>query len=423
MTMQSPKHINKPFKVRNTSIGKERRRNMVKETLENQPHFPKTVTYEDIDQAVFEWLDKQLDLSYEGRRLPTFKLFSNQRISEYGQNWKEVDDKGNIQTNFKTITRENNPQHGESQGNSYNIPGNRRYPVFQTKVLEENGDEVIQIYTMKQPFAVNLIYTVSIVTSSYSMLNRMNNLVLDDFKSLEKYIFPNGFAMPMLLNSVGDESDYTIDDRKYYAQSYQVKVMAFIINKEDYEVRKVPSRVRTSFFAGINSSKKEKKDKYNIGQYLTDEYETKTRTENIECQKDYTIKNEPVEENFEEMYNPVNSQTEVEVVEYEGERQLCFGGTEDEIYVNKKFEYNLRLDTFGNECEFDIENNLELESLEFKNVKEYKIFINGIEIQIEDSDIYFNEGDKVRIEYEVNDKQAQAIIKIVCFDSTTIEEN
>ena len=142
--MQSPKHIFKPFRNRNNSFGVERRRNAVKTTLEHQPHFPKALTYEDYDQTVYDWLDKELHIVCEGRRVPTYKLFSIQRISEYGQNWKEIDEKGNLVVNFKTITRENNPQHGENQGNNYNSPGDRKYPIFQTKVMDENGDEVIE---------------------------------------------------------------------------------------------------------------------------------------------------------------------------------------------------------------------------------------------------------------------------------------
>ena len=79
----------------------------------------------------------------------------------------------------------------------------------------------------------------------------------DQFKALERYIFPNGFAMPMTLEDVGDESDYQIDDRKYYAQTYKLKLLAFVINESDYKVQKMPSRVKMRFTSGINSSNKQ----------------------------------------------------------------------------------------------------------------------------------------------------------------------
>ena len=128
--MQKPKNITKNFKYRNIPIGKERRRNAVKTVLHKQPHFPKSVVYEDIDKAISDWVDKGIELEFEGSRFPTYKLFSNQRISEYGQNWQHLDKKGNLELNFKTVTRESNPQHGDNQGNSYNIPGYMDYPYF-----------------------------------------------------------------------------------------------------------------------------------------------------------------------------------------------------------------------------------------------------------------------------------------------------
>ena len=48
--------------------------------------------------------------------------------------------------------------------------------------------------------------------------------------------------MPLTLEDVSDESEYTIDDRKYYSQTYKIKVRGYIIRKEDYKVERIPSR-------------------------------------------------------------------------------------------------------------------------------------------------------------------------------------
>ena len=114
--MIQPKPYIDRLRLRNHAVGTERRRNMSKIILENQTYFPKPVLHEDIDKAFFEWVDKKIEVIYNGKRLPTYKLFSNQKLSEYSQTWSNLDDTGNIIMNFKTITRENNPQHGESQG-------------------------------------------------------------------------------------------------------------------------------------------------------------------------------------------------------------------------------------------------------------------------------------------------------------------
>lgn len=417
--MQHPKHIFKPFKNRNIAIGKERRLNAVKTVLDNQPHFPKEVTYKDIDQAMFDWLDKEIELNADNKRFPTYKLFSNQRISEYGQNWKEMDEKGNLEINFKTITRENNPQKGDNQGNSFNIPGDRHYPIFKAHVLEDNGDEVIQVYSMKQPFSVNLIYTVTVFTSSYKKLNEMNVKMQDQFKALEKYIFPNGFAMPMTLESVSDESDYQIDDRKYYAQSYQLKLLAFIINESDYKIQKIPSRIKTRFVAGMNSSNRNKPNQFRLdtvnegGQMLI--------SDKIGCGES-SLDKEKVEVPFEEQYCSVNDEREVDIDEIEG-KQICWKDTEDEMYVNKKIFITINFNECRKVCEFELGSILELETIEMTNIKSFKLYINSEEINVEDSDVSFDEGDIVRIECKLKDETENAVMTIICYDPDTVLDN
>lgn len=417
--MQHPKHIFKPFKNRNIAIGKERRLNAVKTVLDNQPHFPKEVTYKDIDQAMFDWLDKEIELNADNKRFPTYKLFSNQRISEYGQNWKEMDEKGNLEINFKTITRENNPQKGDNQGNSFNIPGDRHYPIFKAHVLEDNGDEVIQVYSMKQPFSVNLIYTVTVFTSSYKKLNEMNVKMQDQFKALEKYIFPNGFAMPMTLESVSDESDYQIDDRKYYAQSYQLKLLAFIINESDYKIQKIPSRIKTRFVAGMNSSNRNKPNQFRLdtvnegGQMLI--------SDKIGCGES-SLDKEKVEVPFEEQYCSVNDEREVDIDEIEG-KQICWKDTEDEMYVNKKIFITINFNECRKVCEFELGSILELETIEMTNIKSFKLYINSEEINVEDSDVSFDEGDIVRIECKLKDETEKAVMTIICYDPDTVLDN
>lgn len=417
--MQHPKHTFKPFKNRNIAIGKERRLNAVKTVLDKQPHFPKEVTYKDIDQAVFDWLDKEIELNIENKRFPTYKLFSNQRISEYGQNWKEMDENGNLEINFKTITRENNPQKGENQGNSFNIPDNGYYPIFKTHALEENGDEVIQVYSMKQPFSVNLIYTATVFTSSYKKLNEMNVKMQDQFKALEKYIFPNGFAMPMVLENVSDESDYQIDDRKYYAQSYQLKLLAFIINKSDYKVQKIPSRLKTRFVAGMNSHNRDKANAFKLDTVTEGEHLFLEKT--IGCDES-KLGNEKVEIPFEKQYCTVNDEKEVDIEELEG-KQVCWKDTEDEMYVNKKIFITINFNECRKSCEFELDSRLELETIEMTNVKSFRLCINSQDINVEDSDVSFDEGDIVRIECKLKDETEKAVMTIICYDPDTILDN
>ena len=242
ITQASPKAYREKLRLRNHSFGVERRRNMSKIILEYGTPIPKSVEYSDIDESMYKWVEEHIKIVYDGKRLPTYKLYSTQRLSEYLQTWDKQDEVGNPIINFLTITRENNPQRGESQGNYFNIPGHKDFAMFYVPVLQENGTEAYDKYTMKQPFQVNFIYAISIISNKMEIINEMNELMHYEFSAIDCYVSPNDHPMSMTLDDVSDNSEYSIDDRKYYSQTYKVKVRGYIIRKEDYKVERIPSR-------------------------------------------------------------------------------------------------------------------------------------------------------------------------------------
>jgi hypothetical protein len=418
--MQSPKHINKPFQYRNLATGIDRRNKYTNITCVKQPHFPKTVQYEDIDKSVYEFVDKELEITYNEFRFPTFKLFSNQRIAEYKQEWKKIDEKGNLEINFKTLTREMNPQKGELYGNSYNIPGDRFYPIFKVPVLEESGDEIMELYSMRQPFSVNLIYSFTIYSVSLSCINRMNEMVQKAFSALQHYIFPNGFAMPMMLNSVSDESETLIDDRKYYSQTFQFKVLAFIIRDEDYKVTKMRSRHRNMFFVGSKNSyrRQEKKEKFNIGQLSTSEDKLEVETISNNCYNTTNLKIDKQEVNYDDIYESGDF-SNVDIDDILGV-QSCWQGTDDEVYVNKKVIINACFRGCKKSVEFEMDSIIQVESIDITNVKSYDIYQNDEKVVLDGSDILFYEGDNIKIECKPKNDKEIAYVKLICFDTSTI---
>lgn len=238
------------------AYGTERRRNITKEILDNGTPLPLPIQYHDIDDAFKKYVDEELGITYDGKKLPTIVLLSNQRFSEYAQTWQYVDDDKNMLMNFKTITRENNPKPGQNQGGYWNIPGERFYTVTRVPVLDKNGTESLLIYKMKQPYCVDIFYELSIFTSKYELLNEFNQMVVDRFKSRQCYIRPNGHFLPMLLEDISDDSEYNIDDRKFFSQSFQIKALGYIINPEDLDVSQVPLRTHISFLnKGVNDKK------------------------------------------------------------------------------------------------------------------------------------------------------------------------
>lgn len=367
MKIQPKPYLDK-IKLRHKSEGLERRLNMSKVILENSTPFPLGVDLKDIDSAFIEWVEKRLYISFNGKELPTFKLFSNQRINEYSQTWQHLDEVGNLLMNFKTVTRDNNPKKGESQGGMFNIPGDRDYPMFMVPVLQENGLEAYDMYSMKQPFALDINYTVSIVTNKYELLNEANQLVNNEFKALQSYMAPNGHYMPMTLEDISDESEYAIDDRKYYSQTYKIKVKAYIIRQEDFKVTRLPSRMRIGV---LGESKK------------------KNNSAKVEITEDYI--------------NP------------------CYEKKEEESpYYNKRITLNITFPNCVLKSEFEFDTEMIIDTIETHNVYDFSMYVNGEYQTFDNDETRLYPEDDIKVEIERDNLEEESSITIHGFDPYVI---
>jgi hypothetical protein len=245
------------IQLKEESVGNERRIEMLSDIIRNGTFLPKTVEYKDIDDAFTKWVKEKLYIvSDEGKELPTMTLFSNQRFSEYTQSWEFTDDNKNIVLNFKTITRENNPQYGTIHGRLWNIPGDYYFMMKRKKVLDDNGTESYVNLKMKMPMAIDLNYKISIFCTKYQLINDFNMLINGLFDGRQSYLWPNNHPMAMTLENISDESSYQIDDRQFYGQTFNIKVMGYIITKEDYKIEEIPLKKKITLGSIVNTKTK-----------------------------------------------------------------------------------------------------------------------------------------------------------------------
>ena len=394
-----PKNQMNTLYFRKKAYGKELRRNMTKKVLEKGTPMPRPVVYEDIDSEFFKWVDKSLEIVYDGKSLPTYRLFSNQRISEYSQTWQNLDEKGSIIMNFKTVTRENNPQHGDNQGSWYNIPGGRFYNMFQTYELQENGEEAVTLYAVRQPMAVDLVYIVNLVCNKYELLNRFNEKLNSYFRGLECYIFPNNYAMPMFLTGINDESEYTIDDRKFYSQSYQIKLSGFILRKEDFKVVDVPSRLSIRVLENGGKEKPFKRDSSN----------------DLKLNLDYKKINdscapEPISKDTRKPKITIN---EVDL------ENPCYIDDEENRYYEKEVRIVADLPDCENEITFEISFDFPVQNIILSNVHDFAVYVNG-EKQDLDNELDFYEKDVIRVVITRKNDYTDSQVIFVGYDPDTI---
>lgn len=357
-----PKPYLDNFRLRKKAFGNERRRNMLKLITDKSMNFPKPIEFEDIDNAVNDWINS-LEIAFEGKKLPIFKLFSTQRIGEYAQTWKHLDEVGNLLMNFFTITRENNPKQGQNQGSYFNIPGNRSYPLYIKPTLQENGEEAYDMYSMKQPFSVDFVYTITLITNKYELLNEVNQKILNEFKALECYIAPNNHYMPMKLEDIDDESEYTVDDRKYYSQTYKITLWGYIIREEDFEVTKLPSRL--------------------VGRMLGLETKPKKKTTTVSIE---------------------------EIEDYDEPLQCCNEREKEKSpYTNKIIKLNINFPMCEFKTEFEIDTTFTVTDIHTENVYDFVMKINNQYVNFDD-EVNIEDGDMLYFEMERNNKIKDASI-------------
>lgn len=331
--MKQPKKYLNHIDIKSQIFGNEERYKLLKDVMKNGTLLPKTVDYKDIDSSFKTWVENELKISFNNKILPTMVLYSNQRFTEYSQTWKYTDENKNLILNFKTVTRENNPQYGQIQGGLWNIPGNRFYLMKKQIVLDDNGGESILALKMRQPMAVDFNYTVSVYATNIETINEFNRIVNDRFKARQDYISPNGYYMPMTLENISDKSSYQIDDRQFYSQSFDIKLMGFVLTEKDFRIDEQPLKMGVEF--GNTLSKKK---------------------------------------------------TNIEVYE----NQSRDSGYTKEIVFNFDFPIGIK------DVIFDSDSNFVTSDIILKNIRNYKIFVNDNEIKT-GTDMNIKNGDEIKI--------------------------
>lgn len=332
---QPKKTITKVKLTDDTVYGKDRHRSYPKTILQDAPIFPKPLEYEDIDNAMFNFVDEYIPMVIKGKSTPTFTLYSNQRFSEYSQSWEHTDEDGNLLMNFKTISRENNPKPGKNQGGYWNIPGNKRHTLLIRDVLEDNGEEAYEIYSMGQPFAVDLTYRISIITDLFENINAFNQKINDLFKARQCYIRPNGHFLPVTLEEINDNTEYTISERKFYNQTVTVKVMAYIISEDDFKIEKKPKRIKLFMQGDVRRPKPE----INIDEFFNDKIGHTEIELTIDFQSFHTKTNFDIDTDFiverTELYNIRNYRLSVNDTPYYTDKGFTLkNGDNIKIFIN-----------------------------------------------------------------------------------------
>lgn len=249
-----PKGYLTNINIKNQKIGPDRRQEILDGIADKGTYLPKSVMEEDMDETVIDFVtsDKRLSLSIDGVKVPVIFL-TIQRWIEFTKTWQFSDKYKDIQLPFITIIRQPDIQQGQNQAGRWNIPGDRTYTYMKVPTFDgvRHG---MDLYKVPQPTSVDLTYEVRLFTNKMKDLNRFNNKIQRAFQSRQCYINVNGHPMPLHLENIGDESN--IDDfenRRFYVQMFEMKLLGYILDEEDFEV--TPTLNRTMVAMEIDENK------------------------------------------------------------------------------------------------------------------------------------------------------------------------
>jgi hypothetical protein len=245
--MKLPKGFKTDINIVNGKIGPERRQEILDDISNKGTFLPKGVLEEDMDQTFIEFLnsDKGLSITIDGQKVPVIFL-TIQRWVEFTKTWQFTDEFKNIEMPFITVVRKPDIQQGQNQAGLWNIPGGRTYTYMKVPTWDgiRHG---IDLYKVPQPTPVDITYEVRLFANRMKDLNKFNRTVQRAFQSRQCYINVNGHPMPLHLESIGDESNIdTFESRRFYVQMFEMKLLGYILDEEDYEVVPTVNRTMTT---------------------------------------------------------------------------------------------------------------------------------------------------------------------------------
>lgn len=239
----------------------ERREQLLEYIKDDGTYLPKSVLHADLDKGMLNFVKDELKVVTDGKIVPLLDIIiTSQNWAQYTETALFVDLDNNPSPPFITVVRTPEVKYGTNPSLQYTIPNRKQF--YYASVPTWNGNEQgMDIYTIPQPVPVDINYQVKIICNRMRELNQLNKIVMQTFASRQAYTFIKGQYVPIVMNNVSDESQMTLESRKYYVQSYDFTMLGYLIDEDEFEVKPAIQRV-TQLVEIDTSSRKQKRNKY-----------------------------------------------------------------------------------------------------------------------------------------------------------------
>jgi len=245
--MALPKKIKNYLPLTPEKVGRERRQQMLDDITDHGTYLPKGVLHADLDRGMLDFVKETLQLVVDEKTVPTIdKIITNQNWSKFVESWNFQDLDKNVSLPFIATVRMPEVKYGTFQGGAANIP-NRRQFFYYTVPTWDGQRKGADVYKIPQPVPVDITFNVKLFCNRMRELNEFNKLVMQTFTSKQAYTQIKGHYIPIVMESVGDESAKDLEKRKYYIANYTFVMKGLLIDEAEFQISPAISRQVTMF--------------------------------------------------------------------------------------------------------------------------------------------------------------------------------
>ena len=260
--MPLPKTIVKPtLPLVPRKVLSERREQLLEYIKEDGTYLPKSVLHADLDRGMLDFVKTELQVITAGKIVPMLDIIiTSQNWAQYTETALFTDMDNNPSPPFITVVRNPEVKYGTNPSLQYTIPNRKQF--YYASVPTWNGNEQgMDIYTIPQPVPVDIKYSIKIICNRMRELNQLNKVVMQTFASRQAYTFIKGQYVPIIMDNVSDESQMTIESRKYYIQNYDFTMLGYLIDEDEFEVKPAIQRI-TQLIEIDTSTRRQKINKF-----------------------------------------------------------------------------------------------------------------------------------------------------------------
>jgi hypothetical protein len=267
--MPLPKKVKPTLPLVQQKTLSERRQELLQYITKDGTFLPKSVLHADLDRGMLDFIKEELKIVVDGKTVPTVdRIITTQNWSQYVETALFVDLDYNPSPPFITLVRSPEVKYGTNPSLQYTIPNRKQF--YYASVPTWNGNVAgMDIYTIPQPVPVDIKYSLKIVCNRMRELNQLNKVILQTFSSRQAYRFIKGQYVPIILDNISDESQLSLESRKYFVQNYEFTMLGYLIDEEEFEVKPAIQRVFQVFELEESTNKRQKSIENNPNKFET----------------------------------------------------------------------------------------------------------------------------------------------------------